>query len=47
MWAELLTDKIKNKVEKNNLINEHTLNREPVSLTLSFHSGQNDGFGEG
>ena len=30
MWVGLLTDRIKNKLEKGNLINEHALNREPV-----------------
>ena len=28
----LLTDRINNKLEKSNLINEHALNREPVPL---------------
>jgi len=28
----LLTDQINNKLEENNLINEHALNREPVPL---------------
>ena len=32
MWAGLLTDRIDNKSEKSNLINEHGLNREPVPL---------------
>ena len=32
MWVELLTDRINNKKEKSNLINEHALNREPVPL---------------
>ena len=31
----LSTDRINNKLEKSNLINEHALNREPVPLTLS------------
>ena len=30
----LLTDRINNKLEKSNLINEHAHNREPVPLTL-------------
>ena len=34
MWVAL-TDKINNKLEKSNLINEHALNREPVPLILS------------
>ena len=29
----LLTDRINNKLEKSNLINEHALNREPVRLS--------------
>ena len=33
MWVGLLTDRINNKLEKRNLINEHALNREPVPLT--------------
>ena len=28
MWVGLLTDRINNKLEKCNLINEHALNRE-------------------
>ena len=32
MLVWLLTDRINNKLEKNNLINEHALNREPVPL---------------
>ena len=28
----LLTDRINNKLEKSNLVNEHALNREPVPL---------------
>ena len=32
MWVGLLTDRINNKMEKRNLINEHALNREPVPL---------------
>ena len=32
MWVGLLTDRISNKMEKRNLINEHVLNREPVPL---------------
>ena len=31
----LLTDRINNKLEKRNLINEHALNREPVPLKRS------------
>ena len=31
MWVGLLTDRIENKLEKSNLINEFALNREPVS----------------
>ena len=33
MWVGLLTDRINNKLERSNLINEHALNREPVPLT--------------
>ena len=33
MWVGLLTNRINNKLEKSNLINEHALNREPVPLT--------------
>ena len=32
MWVGLLTDRINNKLEKSNIINEHALNREPVPL---------------
>ena len=32
MRVGLLTDRIKNKLDKSNLINEHVLNREPVPL---------------
>ena len=32
MWVGLLTDRINNKLEESNLINEHALNREPVPL---------------
>ena len=32
MWVALLTNKINNKFEKSNLINEHVLNREHVPL---------------
>ena len=32
MWVGLLTDRINNKLEKSNLINEYALNREPVPL---------------
>ena len=35
MWVGLLTNRINNKLEKSNLINEHALNREPVPLGLS------------
>ena len=31
-WWPLLTYRIINKLEKRNLINKHTLNREPVPL---------------
>ena len=38
MRVGLLTDRINNKLERSNLINEHALNREPVPLirTLSM-----------
>ena len=32
MSVGLLTDRINNKLEKSNLINEHALDREPVPL---------------
>ena len=32
MWVGLLTDRINNKLEKSNLINEHALSREAVPL---------------
>ena len=32
MLVGLLTDRINNKLEKSNLINEHALDREPVPL---------------
>ena len=32
MWVGLLTDRINNKLEKRNLINEHALKRELVPL---------------
>ena len=32
MWVGFLTDRINNKLEKSNVINEHALNREPVPL---------------
>ena len=32
MWVGLLTDRINNKLEKSNLIDEHALNCEPVPL---------------
>ena len=35
MWVGLLTDRINNKLEESNLINEHALNREPVSLKFT------------
>ena len=35
MWVGLLTDRINNKLEKSNVINEHALNREPVPLNGS------------
>ena len=35
MWVGLLTDRINNKLEESNLINEHALNCEPVALTSS------------
>ena len=34
MWVGLLIERINNKLEKSNLINEHALNREPVSLKI-------------
>ena len=34
MWVGLVTDRIMNKLEKSNLINEHTQNREPVPLYM-------------
>ena len=38
----LLTDKINNKLERSNLINEQALNREPVPLKtiLKYHRFQ-------
>ena len=36
MWLGLLTDRINNKLEKSNLIIEHALNREPVSLKVDY-----------
>ena len=33
MYVGLLTDRINNKLEKRNSINEHALNSEPVPLT--------------
>ena len=33
----LSTDRINNKLEKSNLINEHTLNCEPVPLSISLN----------
>ena len=36
MWVGLLTDRINNKLEKSNLIIEHALNREPVSLKVDY-----------
>ena len=35
MLVGLLTDRINNKLERSNLINEYALNREPVPL-ISF-----------
>ena len=32
MLVEILTDRIKNKLEESILINEHALNHEPVPL---------------
>ena len=34
MWVGFLTDRINDKSEKSNLINEHALNREPVPLII-------------
>ena len=34
MWVGLLTGRINHKLEKRNLINEHTLNCEPVRLNF-------------
>jgi len=42
MWVGLLTDRINNKLEKSNLINEHALNREPVPLTLQSLIAKNN-----
>ena len=36
MRVGLLTDRINNKLERSNLINEHALNREPVPLIMSM-----------
>ena len=36
MWLGLLTDRINNKLEKSNLIIEHALNRESVSLKVDY-----------
>ena len=36
MWLGLLTDRINNKLDKSNLIIEHALNREPVSLKVDY-----------
>ena len=36
MWLGLLTDRINNKLEKSNLIIEHALNREPISLKVDY-----------
>ena len=36
MWVGLWTDRINNKLEKSNLINEHAFNREPVLLIQTF-----------
>ena len=35
MWVGLLTDRINDNLEESNLINEHALNREPVSLKFT------------
>ena len=35
MLVGLLNDRINNKLEKSNLIDEHALNREPVPLKVS------------
>ena len=32
MWVGLLTDRINNKLEKSNIINEHAHNRQPIPL---------------
>ena len=32
----LLTNRVDNKFEKSNLINEHALNRDPVPLIMSM-----------
>ena len=37
MWVGLLIDRINNKLEKSNLINEHALNREPHHQGLRSH----------
>ena len=34
----IITDRINNKLEKSNLINEHALNRKPFPLTLFISS---------
>ena len=40
MRVGLLTDRINNKLEKINLINDHVHNREPVPLIFGwFHTG--------
>ena len=36
MEVGLLTNRINNKLEKSNLINEHMLNHEPVPLNVSW-----------
>ena len=36
MWLGLLIDRMNNKLEKSNLINEHALNREPASLKVDY-----------
>ena len=44
MWVGLLTDRINNKLEKHNLINEHALNSEPVPLSNDDdHNGDENG----
>ena len=40
----LLTDRINNRLEKRNLINEHALNREPVPLKMPLNNITNVGY---